>query len=76
MGEKPKTSFNVVQEFIVRPKPGTRFGPNCIAIGTRVPVEKDGQVLVIILRVVFVVLISLGLLDMMKVSYLFGVKIS
>jgi hypothetical protein len=45
MGEKPKTSFNVVREFVVRPKPRTRFGPNCIAIGTRVPVEKDGQVL-------------------------------
>lgn len=45
MGEKPKTSFNVVREFVVRPKPGTRFGPNCIAIGARVTVEKDGQVL-------------------------------
>lgn len=45
MGEKPKTSFNVVREFVVRPKLGIRFGPNCIAIGTRVPVEKDGQVL-------------------------------
>jgi hypothetical protein len=30
---------------IIKPSHGMKFGPNCIAIGTRVPVEKDGQVL-------------------------------
>ena len=30
---------------IIKPSHGMKFGPNCIAIGTHVPVEKDGQVL-------------------------------
>ena len=30
---------------IIKPSYEIKFGPNCIAIGARVTVEKDGQVL-------------------------------
>ena len=30
---------------IIKPSHGMKFGPNCIAIGTRVPVELQGKVI-------------------------------
>jgi len=39
-----RTVFNLRQEFIVRPPAGSRFAPDCIKIGTKVPIKSDGEV--------------------------------